>query len=212
MECGKKVKEAKDAFIKQKEEEYVRKRLHEMVEKYKKSSPDSGVPCRFADKGFADYKVFSEKDRKNLNSIIEFSEKRENDGTLLLMGPAGSGKTHLGCAVLHGKKGWYCKNKDINAEFAGALDFRSEVKTAGLIRHFKTVPMLIVDEIGYSGNEKFECLKSILMDRYDGKLPTVLITCLEKKDIVQKLGNSVFRRLKETCFSVTLEDSFRHEK
>ena len=54
-------------------------------------------------------------------------------------------------------------------------------------------------------------MKSILMDRYDGKLPTVLITIIDKEDIAQEPGNSVFLRLKESCISVTLGDSFWHE-
>ncbi len=171
----------------------------------------SGVPACFLNKGLNDFETRSEAEREELLKVMNFPETKGGGRILLLLGPTGSGKTHLGCAVLHKTGGLYRKNKEINAEFAKARDFKSGIHEADLLERFKRIPMLVVDEIGNSSNEKLDHLRSILIDRYDEGLPTVLITNMDKKEIVNALGRSVYDRMRETTDSVTLTGQSRRK-
>ena len=61
--------------------------------------------------------------------------------------------------------------------------------------------MLVIDEIDRSMQQAKEdaILNYVLRRRYENMLPTVLISNLQKTDLMKKLGNAIVDRLTETC-------------
>ena len=75
--------------------------------------------------------------------------------------------------------------------------------------------MLVIDEIGRSMQQAKEdaILNYVLRRHYENMLPTVLISNLQKTDLMKKLGDAVVDRLKETCQCVEfVGESYRPEK
>lgn len=71
------------------------------------------------------------------------------------------------------------------------------------------------DEIGRSlkTEKETELLSYILRKRYDNQLPTIIISNMEKKMLLKKLGDAVVDRLKEIGFSIEfIGESYRVQK
>lgn len=91
-----------EEFVRQKEAEAERERMLELLAKKKQEFENSGVPKRYWNESFDTWKTRNADDEKRLQTVIEYSHRESNDSVLLLLGPKGVGKTHLG-AQLFGK-------------------------------------------------------------------------------------------------------------
>ncbi len=201
-----------DEWVRQREKELSDQAEKEAAAKLQKTLESSGVPRRYWHVDFETYNPRDEKDFKNLETIKKFSKLELNDKVLLLLGPKGLGKTHLGSAIIRHCGGRFISIEDLIFKYEASQDFRAKTNREELMDFFANTKMLVIDEIGRSMTQEKEdsLLNYILRRRYENMLPTVLISNLTKEDLLKKLGEAVFDRLKETCISVEFEgESYR---
>lgn len=164
----------------------------------------SNVPLRFSEVSFFNFECKTESDKKNLDSVIKFVERKNNEGVLILTGKRGTGKTHLGAAAVRDKLGYYVVMEDLIYKIESSLNFKSDQTEEEVFRDFATKDFLVIDEIGRSlkREKEIEILSYILRKRYDNRLPTIIITNLEKRVLLKTVGEAVADRLCETGTTV----------
>ena len=204
-----------DEIIRQREQEAEREREKDLLVKKKLEFEKSGVPKRYWNESFETWKVRNTDDEKRLQAVIEYSHKENNDSVLLMLGPKGVGKTHLGSSIIREAGGTFISIEEMIFQYEGSSDYHAKINRMDLMNFYSTTPMLVIDEIGRSMQQAREdsLLNYILRRRYENMLPTVLISNLQKTDLMKKLGDAVVDRLKETCQCVEfVGESYRPEK
>lgn len=191
-------------FVRQKEAESERERQLELLAKKKQEFENSGVPKRYWNESFNTWKTRNKDDEIRLQIVIEYSRQKSNDSVLLLLGPKGVGKTHLGASIIREAGGTFISVEEMIFKYECSMDFHSETNRVNLMNFYSTTPMLVIDEIDRSmlQAKEYAILNYILRRRYENMLPTVLISNLKKEDLLKKLGDAVVDRLTETCKSV----------
>ncbi len=201
-----------DEWVRQREKELSEQAEKEAAYQTQKNVERSGVPRRYWHSTFDTYIPRDDKDSRNLETVRNFSKLESNDKVLLLLGAKGLGKTHLGAAIIRNCGGKFISIEELIFKYESAQDFHSKTNREELMDSYSNTKMLVIDEIGRSMQQEKEnaLLNYILRRRYENMLPTVLISNLTKEDLLKKLGEAVFDRLKETCISVEFEgDSYR---
>ena len=201
-----------DAWIMQREKELAVQAEKEAAYQMQKRVESSGVPRRYWHVDFDTYISRNEKDSINLETIKKFTSIDNNDKVLILLGPKGLGKTHLGSAIIRNCGGKFISIEDFIFKYESAQDFHSKVNREEFMESYSSTKMLVIDEIGRSMQQEKEnaLLNYILRRRYEKMLPTVLISNLSKSDLLKKLGEAVLDRVKETCISLEFEgESYR---
>lgn len=193
-----------DEFVRQKEAESERERQLELLAKKKQEFENSGVPKRYWNESFNTWKTRNKDDEIRLQIVIEYSRQKSNDSVLLLLGPKGVGKTHLGASIIREAGGTFISVEEMIFKYECSMDFHSETNRVNLMNFYSTTPMLVIDEIDRSMQQakEYAILNYILRRRYEDMLPTVLISNPKKEDLLKKLGDAVVDRLTETCKSV----------
>ena len=193
-----------EEFVRQKEAEAERERMLELLAKKKQEFENSGVPKRYWNESFDTWKTRNKDDEVRLQTVIDFSRQESNDSVLLLLGPKGVGKIHLGASIIREVGGAFISVEEMIFKYECSMDFHSETNRVNLMNFYSTTPMLVIDEIGRSMQQAKEdaILNYVLRRRYENMLPTVLISNLKKEDLLKKLGDAVVDRLTETCKSV----------
>lgn len=193
-----------EELVRQKEAEAESERELELLAKKKQEFENSGVPKRYWNESFDTWKTRNKDDEKRLQTVIEYSHRESNDSVLLLLGPKGVGKTHLGASIIREAGGTFISVEEMIFKYECSMDFHSETNRVNLMNFYSTTPMLVIDEIGRSMQQAKEdaILNYVLRRRYENMLPTVLISNLKKEDLLKKLGDAVVDRLTETCKSV----------
>ena len=97
-------------------------------------------------------------------------------------------------------------------QYEGSTDYHAKINRVDLMIFYWTTPMLVIDEIVRSMQQAKEdaILNYVLRRRCENMLPTVLISNLQKTDLMKKLGNAVVDRLTETCKLVEFVDESCH--
>ncbi len=121
--------------------------------------------------------------------------------TLVLLGAAGTGKTHLACGILRECGGLYRMSPAIAEEFRREKSFKARKYEAGLLDLYGRSSLLVVDEIGrgIAAQEERYMLYQIINERYNRRKPTVLISNQGKKDFLDYLGVAAVDRLTESA-------------
>jgi DNA replication protein DnaC len=169
----------------------------------------SCIPPRFEQKSFADYlpqnPTAATIHRKCLAYAEQFPAMARQGTGIILCGHAGTGKTHLACAIanhvmaVHDRSAVYVQAaqairtvKETYAKGSG----RSEQEA---LRWFTIPDLLILDEIGVQFGTDFE--RNILFEmvnaRYEELKPTILISNLAMDGLMAYAGERVVDRMKE---------------
>jgi DNA replication protein DnaC len=105
------------------------------------------------------------------------------DTGLLLMGPCGAGKTHLGVAalrqiVLRGHTGLFYDYRELLKEIQGSYNPESQTSELGVLEPVLTADVLLLDDLGASKPSPWalETVGHILNSRYNERRITLLTT------------------------------------
>ena len=200
---------AHDAEIERQERQQAER---EKLERYEKS----GVPERYFNEALDTYKITNEMQATAAKAATNFlhAVKCGEFKSLVMIGNAGTGKTHLACAIIREAGGKYRTAPDIVEEMRRAKSFSANETEADIIKYYGHVPLLVIDEIGRgiaSTDEKY-MLYQILNARYNTRKPTVLISNFTKADFLQYIGVAAADRLVESAEVWELNgESYRRE-
>lgn len=182
------------------------------IARYKKS----GVPERYFKESLDTYKINNEMQATAAKAATNFlhAVKCGEFKSLVMIGNAGTGKTHLACAIIREAGGKYRTAPDIVEEMRRAKSFTANDTEADIIKYYGHVPLLVIDEIGRgiaATDEKY-MLYQILNARYNTRKPTILISNHKKADFLQYIGVAAADRLVESAEILELNgESYRRE-
>ena len=187
---------ARDAEIERRERQQA---AQEKIERYKKS----GVPERYFYESLDTYKINNEMQTTAAKAATNFlhAVKCGEFKSLVMIGNAGTGKTHLACAIIREAGGKYRTAPDIVEELRRAKSFTAAETEAEIIDYYGRIKLLVIDEIGrgISATDEKYMLYQILNARYNTRKPTVLISNLRKADFLQYIGVAAADRLVESA-------------
>lgn len=170
------------------------------------------VPARYQQKTFADFLVENDGQQQVKNIVKRYAEtfndRLQEGSSLILQGAPGTGKTLLALIVYQ-----YLANLDYRVEYQASLSFlrvlqekQFESYQAGeaWLRHYKTLPFLIIDEVtegcgksAYPADWERHLLRVLIDARYQANRCTLIITNRSRKELVDRLGEPTIDRLSE---------------
>lgn len=201
------VKEYEEAEAKKNEDT----KKGKFISQYK--SEKSGVNRKFWDMKISDYRADTENEKHALETVQNFIEQKGNS-LLMMYGKYGTGKTMLGSLIIRECGGFYTTSFRMCLEYESSSDFKAKRSKVEVFDFYGSTPMLVIDEFGTGGKQatEKELIANIIDMRYENDLPTVLISNLDKKQIIGILGNRIFDRLKEICTSIEFTGESKREK
>lgn len=127
--------------------------------------------------------------------IKNFREYFTQGKGLYLEGPCGTGKTHLAIAIalaiINTGVPVICKTSiDILGDIKRCYERNSEVTEEEVLEAYKTVDLLIIDDLGKEQVTEWSVpvLYSILNERYEALLPTIITTNYNTTALAEKLS------------------------
>ena len=213
--CGK-INEMTPEEIKAHDEEIAKleekQAQRDKLERYQKS----GVPERYLNEALDTYKITNEMQATAAKAATNFlhAVKCGEFKSLVMIGNAGTGKTHLACAIIREAGGKYRTAPDIVEEMRRAKSFSANETEGDIIDYYGRLKLLVIDEIGrgISATDEKYMIYQIVNARYNTRKPTVLISNLGKSDFLQYIGVAAADRLVESAEIWELNgESYRRE-
>lgn len=190
--------EAKQLIMKKKQE-----RITELLQK-------SGLGKRFQGKTFDNFQV-NDKNRAAFISAREFCVNFPNNRRgLLIIGPVGTGKTHLASAITNELIGKLytvmCRNiTDIISMIKSTYGQKSDLEEQEIVDILtKEVDLLVIDDLGKenASENTRKLLYQIINRLYDDDRPIVVTTNYTSDALEHRLGErgeAIVSRLTEMC-------------
>ena len=171
----------------------------------------SKIPPRFVKKTVAGYELDAQNEQQSYvisrikQYALEFSGGNHSGRCLALLGNAGTGKTHLACAVgnhvMNNCNGQarFTSVSEINRLVRESKSFSSAYTESQIIEAFGGYDLLIIDEVGVQSGTEAEsrALFDVFNERYQNMKPTILISNLAPAEFVQAVGGRIADRVKE---------------
>lgn len=180
---------------------------------------DTGIPARFRPATLANYRADRHAHQAGvLQACSDYAEHFDDalraGRSMLLLGTMGTGKTHLGCAVLQrvvreygqlGVAGRYVSAPGIIRAVKATFG-KSERSEDDVYAELCESDLLVIDEIGVQHGTDFErqVLFEVINARYERGLPTIAISNLNILELRKCVGDRVVDRLCEGGGQVVL--------
>ena len=190
--------ESQKAFVREQEDRRIQNALREAT-----------IPHRFSGATFESYQCKSESQRKIFSGIQDYAngfEKNRANGTSVIMtGGVGTGKTHLAIATAysviydHKMTAKYTSIDRVLIAIKSSFNKGSGISQQGIYDALRKPDLLILDEIGAQHASEFEKLVmfDLINSRYEDMKPTLLISNLGIKEVIECVGDRVIDRLRE---------------
>lgn len=162
------------------------------------------LPDRHAESGFKNYNVQHAGQQNALRQTVSYSQNilDGNKNNLVMVGPTGTGKTHLSCATAKtllkkGKHARYITSEDLAQRIMNAWE-QPDATEKSVIYDFTQYDLLILDEYGLHDRDKRrELVHKVLYARYDRMKPTMLISNLTLEELQKDLGDRLWSRFQQ---------------
>lgn len=158
----------------------------------------SGIKKRYLSRTIDSFSVTAENKKSfevATDYIKNFREYFTQGKGLYLEGPCGTGKTHLAIAIalaiINTGVPVICKTSiDILGNIKRCYERNSEVTEEEVLEAYKTVDLLIIDDLGKEQVTEWSVpvLYSILNERYEALLPTIITTNYNTTALAEKLS------------------------
>jgi DNA replication protein DnaC len=166
------------------------------------------IPARFVGRTLDNFNADTEQQSYALTVARDYAENfsqyaKRGEG-LILSGLPGTGKSHLAAAVLQAllprRVGMYVTCMGIIRSVRGTWRKDSERSESDVLHILRTVPLLVVDEIGvqYGTDGEQTILFDVLDGRYREMQPTILLTNQDRAGLKTFIGERAYDRLTET--------------
>jgi DNA replication protein DnaC len=167
------------------------------------------LPERHATSGFKNYKVQHAGQQNALNQVVSFAKNmiHGHKNNFVMVGPTGTGKTHLSCATARtllnkGKYARYITSEDLAQRIMNAWE-QPDATEKSVIYDFSQYDLLILDEYGLHDRDKRrELVHKVLYARYDRMKPTMLISNLTLVELQKDLGDRLWSRFQHDGLDV----------
>ncbi len=190
----------------------------------------AGIPERYRDctlENFSDNNLTLTRAKAKARELVDAYPAVE--AGLLLVGPAGRGKTHLACAILSeliltkGVAGLYADFSDLLMRIQTTFRPDADLSKESVLTPFAETELLVLDELGASKPHPWvlDVLYNVLNTRYNRKKITIATSNFEdevdaaageKEKLEDRIGYRLRSRLYEMCLMVPLRGSdFRKE-
>jgi DNA replication protein DnaC len=190
----------------------------------------AGIPDRYKDCTLANFSDNTLALQKARRTAVEFIEAYPAvEAGLLLVGPAGRGKTHLACAILSelvltkGAQGLYADFSDLLMKIQTTFRADADESKESVLTPYAEAELLVLDELGASKPHPWvlDVLYNLLNTRYNRKKITLATSNFEdevdgasgeREKLEDRIGYRLRSRLYEMCLLVTLRGGdFRKE-
>jgi DNA replication protein DnaC len=137
------------------------------------------------------------EDRKHFLQAYEAAKAfvRQPEGWLLLVGPGGSGKTHLAAAIVNerlreGHLALFITVPDFLDHLRSAFGPASDMSYDDLFERVRNAPLLALDDLGMQSGTPWakEKLEQLLTHRFHAQLPTVIATDAALEELGERIG------------------------
>lgn len=189
----------------------------------------AGIPERYRDCNLENFDQLKSRELAHAKRVAaEFVETYPAVETgLLLVGPAGLGKTHLACAILSelaltkGVRGLYVDFSDLLLKIQTTFRSDADVSKESLLAPIAETELLVLDELGASKPHAWvlDVLYNLLNTRYNQKRITIAtsnyedepdVASGERDRLEDRLNYRLRSRLYEMCLLVPLRgDDYR---
>lgn len=164
------------------------------------------IPRKFWDRTFGNFEVLSEDLALALSMAKKYVEKQiwKQGANLILLGPYGTGKTHLAAAITREAIVRHSTAVFITAPTIHQMNFNT----------VKDVDLLTIDDISSETNDK-ETLKKLFLTinyRYEAEKGIVITSNLSLERFKKIFGSRIFDRLYERSVFVVIKDTSSYRK
>lgn len=184
----------------------VNKRASKLEELFQRAA----IPRRFQSRRFSNYTVDEalpdqiEAHKRTRTYAKHFDKALERGASMILYGNPGTGKNHLAAAIAHhiiptfGASVMMITVYELMQKVRAVYQDKTKSEEA-LIREVVELDLLILDEVGVQLGTKHEevILTSIIDGRYADMRPTLLLSNLNREQLVAQLGARVVDRMEE---------------